>query len=175
MKRSEKELSVQSLSEKLSKAKAVILAEYRGLKVSEVTEIRREIKKNAGDFRVFKNRLAKRAISGTAWAPLESHFKGPLALVISDQDPVILTKILAKYAETFAALKLKVGAFGEKAGVRVIDAKEIQAISKLPSKEELYAKFLGTLLAPASGLVRTLQGVPQKLVIVLKAIAEKKQ
>ncbi len=155
----------------MRKAKTVILAEYRGLKVSEITEIRREIKKGAGDFRVVKNRLTKRAVAGSVWAPLEGHLKGPLAIAISEQDPVILSKTLSKYAENFAALKLKACCLDGK----VIDAKGIDVLAKLPSKEQLYAKMLGTLMAPAQGLVRVLHGVPQKLAIALKAIGEKKQ
>jgi large subunit ribosomal protein L10 len=171
MQKSEKAVLIEGFSEKLKSAQAIILAEYRGLKVSELTEIRREIKKNSGNFKVLKNRLAKRAIAGTSWAPLESHFKGPVGIVSSDQDPVVLSKIVTKYAETFPAFKLKAGLLGGK----LLDAKGIEALSKLPSKEELYAKLLGTLQAPASNLVRVLQGVPRKLAIVLKAIADKKQ
>lgn len=171
MTRAEKETSLHELSKRLSTAKGVILAEYRGLKVSEMTEIRREIKKNAGDFRVVKNRLARRAVTGTPWASLEAHLKGPVAMTISEGDPVILSKVLAKYAGAFEALKLRAGSLGS----NLLSAKEIEALAKLPSKEELYAKFLGTLMAPAQGLVRTLQGVPQKLAVALKAIAEKKQ
>jgi large subunit ribosomal protein L10 len=171
MNKQEKVESIASLSESLKKAKGIILAEYSGLKVSEITALRKEIKKNAADFKVVKNRLAKRAVAGTAWAPLEKYLKGPLALAISEQDPVIISKILVKFAETCAALKITAGSLG----AEVMDAKGVGALAKLPSKEELYAKLLGTLMAPAQGLVRTLQGVPQKLVIALKAIADKKQ
>lgn len=171
MKRSEKEEMIQGLSEKFKMAKSVILAEYIGLKVSEITEIRREIKKNQGDFKVSKNRLARRAIVGTEWAGLDAHFKGPIGIATTTVDPVVLSKILTKFAETFPALKLKAGAMGGK----ILSVKEIEVLSKLPSKEELYAKVLGTMQAPASGLVRTLQGVSQKLVMALKAISEKKQ
>lgn len=171
MRKSEKASVIESFSEKLKSTQAVIVAEYRGLKVSELTEIRLEIKKNSGHFKVIKNRLAKRAIAGTGWAALESHLKGPVGIVSSDQDPVILSKVVTKYAETFPAFKLKAGLLGGK----LLDPKGIEALSKLPSKEELYAKLLGTLQAPALGVVRTLQGVPQKLVMALKAISEKKQ
>lgn len=169
MNKAEKQAEVAVLTERFSKAKAVILAEYRGLKVSEITEIRREIKKNEGDFRVVKNRLAKRAISGSSWAPLEIHLKGPLVMATADQDPVALSKILSKFASSFQALKLKVGCLDG----HLLQAREIDALAKLPSKEELYAKFLGTLLAPVVGFVRVLSGVPQKLAIALKAISEK--
>lgn len=171
MKREEKNSEVSFLTKRLAQAKAVILAEYRGLKVSEITEIRREVKKNAGEFKVVKNRLAKRAVQGSPFAPLETHFRGPLVIAATDQDPVVLSKILAKFAESFQALKLKVGCLDG----RLLEFREIQALAKLPSKEELYAKLLGTLLATAGGLVRVLNGVPQKLAICLRQIGEKKE
>lgn len=171
MNKAEKVEVVHSLSETLKKAKGLVLAEYRGLKVLEINEIRREVKKNHGDLKVVKNRLAKKAIEGTTWAPLEKYLRGPLAIVYSEQDPVVLTKVLTKFASSFEALKLTAASLG----ADVIDRKGIEVLSTLPSKEELYAKLLGTLQAPASGLVRTLQGVPQKLAIALKAIAEQKQ
>ncbi len=170
MKRSEKVTAVVELTDRLKSAKAIILAEYRGLKVSELTEIRREMRKTSSEFKVFKNRLTQKAIAGSAWESLKDHLKGPTALAISDQDPVVLSKVLMKYAGSFAALKLKAGLMGG----TFLDAKAIEALSKLPSKEELYAKLLGTLLAPAQSVVRALQGVPQKLVLALKAISEKK-
>ncbi len=170
MKRGAKEAVVTQFSERLQKAKAVILAEYRGLKVSEITTIRREIRKNSGDFRVVKNRLVKRAVIGSVWESLQNHFKGPIAMALTNADPVTLSKMLAKYGEDFPALKLKVGVMGG----RFLDAKGIDALAKLPSKEALYAKLLGTLMAPAQGLVRVINGVPQKLVMALKAISEKK-
>ncbi len=171
MKRVEKETVVADISERLRKAKAVMIAEYRGLKVSEITEIRREVKKNSGAFKVVKNRLAKRAMAGSEWASLQEQMKGPLALIWSDADAVILSKILTKFAESFSALKIRAGILGG----NLLDSKGIETLSKLPSREELYAKLLGTLLNPAQGIVRVLQGVPQKLAIALKAIAEKKQ
>jgi large subunit ribosomal protein L10 len=171
MRKSEKSVIVGGFSEKLKTAQAVIIAEYRGLKVSELTEIRKEIKKNSGSFKVIKNRLAKRAMAGSAWEPLQSHMKGPVGIASSEADPVTLSKIVTKYAESFPAFKLKAGIFAGK----VLDVKGIEALSKLPSKEELYAKMLGTLQAPATNLVRVLQAVPQKLAMALKAISEKKQ
>lgn len=171
MKKAEKIEVAHELSEKLSKAKAVILAEYRGLKVSEITAIRREIKKNNGDIKVVKNRLARKAIAGSGWSVLDPYLKGPLAIAYSLQDPVVLSKVMSKAASDFEKLKLKAGCLDGK----VLTLKEIDVLSKLPSREEMYAKVFGSMMAPAQGVVRTLQGVSQKLVIALKAIADKKQ
>lgn len=171
MNKAQKEVIISGFSEKLKATQAVIIAEYRGLKVSEITEIRKEIRKTSGEFKVIKNRLARRAMKGTDWALLETHMKGPVGIATSAADPATLSKVLTKYAETFPALKLKAGVMGGK----LLAVKDIEALSKLPSKEELYAKMLGTLMAPASNLARVLQAVPQKLALVLKAIGEKKQ
>lgn len=171
MNKEAKGVFVADLAEKVRRAKGIFLAEYRGLKVKELSEVRREVKKNAGDFRVVKNRLSRRSVAGTAMSLLEGSFKGPIAIAFADQDPVIISKILARHAENFAALKLKAAVLDG----RLLDEKGIQALAKLPSKEELYAKLLGTLVAPAQGLVRVLSGVPQKLAIALKAISEKRQ
>ncbi len=171
MKREEKSEVVSSFSERLKKAKGIIVAEYSGLKVSELTEIRRELRKNDSEFKIVKNRLARIAMKDTEWSVLDSFLKGPLGIALSDLDPVTLSKVLTKYSETYPALKLKAGVVSGK----VIDVKGLQALSKLPSKEELYAKLLGTLQAPASNLVRVLNALPQKLAIALKAISEKKQ
>lgn len=167
----EQKFAVSSaFSEKLKSAKAVILAEYRGLKVSQLTEIRKEFRKSDCELKVVKNRLAKKAMVGSDWSVLEGHMKGPLAIAVALKDPVVMAKTLTKFAETNEALKLKVGCLNGK----LLNAKEIDALSKLPSKEELYAKMLGTLLAPIQGVVRTLNGVPQKLAIALKEISQKK-
>lgn len=173
MTRSDKEKAISELSQKLAKAKILILAEYRGLNVSQMTEIRKALRKNEGELKIVKNRLARRAVleSGEGrFSSIEGSFKGPLAMAITEKDPVVLSKVLFKFLETHEALKIKAACLDG----RLLSSKEVEALAKLPSKEELYAKMLGTLQAPAQGLVRTLQGVPQKLAMVLKAIAEKK-
>ncbi len=169
MRREEKlEISLE-LTKRLANAKAIIVTEYRGMKVKEVSILRKEMRKNDGEIKVVKNRLVQKAIASSDWAALAPQLKGPVALAICDQDPVILTKILTKYAETVPALKIKGGIMGG----NLLSAKDVEALSKLPSKEELYAKLLGTLMAPATNVVRTIQGVSQKLVLALKAISEK--
>src|SRR3989338_4398365 len=101
MRKEEKQQVVQSFSEKLTRAKAVILAEYRGLKVSEITNLKREVKKMDGNLNVIKNRLAKIALKDSALKDLGPFFKGPTAVAYSGTDPVMLAKVLAKFTKDF--------------------------------------------------------------------------
>ena len=168
MNRQQKEQQVSSLSTRLKQVQAVVLAEYRGLKVSEITEIRKEVRKNSGEFRVVKNRLVKKAITELPQKVLSDHLKGPIAMAVSSEE-ISLFKLITKFATTYPALKLKAGFFDGK----LLTVQEIETLSRLPSKEEMLAKMLGSLLAPATNIVRVLQAVPEKLVRVLKAISEK--
>lgn len=170
MKRAEKEVVVNQLSEKFSRAQAVLLAEYRGLKVSELTELRREVKRCEGDFRVVKNRLAKRTLVSTGVQELTESFKGPVGVAFAFQDPVVMVKVLTRFAESYGLFKLKIGFLGGK----VLSAKEIVSLSRLPGREELFAKLLGTLQAPIGNVVRALRAVPQKLAGTIKEIEKSK-
>ncbi len=170
MDRTTKEKWVREFQAEVRKANAVILTEYRGLKVSEITALKREIRKSEGILRVVKNRLAKKALAGSEWEPLGEHFKGPTAVACAHGDAVTLSKVLARYVESFAPLKFKVGFLSG----RLVTPKEIDALSKLPSREQLYAKLLGVLQAPASNFVRALQGVPMKLARAVKEIEKTK-
>jgi large subunit ribosomal protein L10 len=170
MKKAEKEQQVSLLSERLRKATAVILAEDRGLKVSEISHLRKELKKVTGELRVVKNRLALRAVKETPLEGLKGDLKGPTAVATSQGDPVLLSKILTRFAEELQPFKLKSGFVWQ----RLLTSSEIDLLSKLPSREELYSKLLGILQAPATGLARALQAVPQMLVRAIKEIEKTK-
>ena len=166
-----KEQIVSSVTERYKQAAAVFLTEYRGLKVSEITQVRRELNKVDASLQVIKNRLTKRALSGEDLPELEELLKGPTALAFAGSDPVGTAKVLTKYAEEFEALKIRAGVMrGE-----LIGPKQIEALSKLPSREEMYAKLLATLMAPITNVVRALNGVPTKVVRVLGAIKDTKE
>lgn len=171
LKRSEKEVMVKDIALRFKKAQGIIVAEYSGLKVPQVTELRREVRKADGEFSVLKNRLVKRVLDELEIKGLSEYFKGPVAVAFSHSDPVLLAKVVAKYVEGFEALKLKGGYIGGK----VLSPKEIQQLSKLPSKEELYVKLMRTMQAPIQGLLRVLQAVPQKVVVALNGIKDQKQ
>jgi len=168
--RTEKVEVVKKLADRLGGAKLVVLAEYRGLKVSELRSLRREIKEKSGQMQIVKNRLALRAFEGTPFTGLSPHFKGPTALVTSTADPVLTAKALAKFVETYEAFKIRTGFVSG----RIVDARQIAALSKLPSPEELYAMLLGTVQAPITNFARALNAVPRKLAIALKEIEKSK-
>ncbi len=172
MNREEKQVVVTELASKFKGAAAVFVADYRGLTVSEMTMIRSELGDVDAQMYVVKNRLMKRAIEGgNGIEALNDHLKGPTAITFVQEDAVGAAKVLAKFEKEFEPLEIRAGVLkGE-----VIGAKEVEALSKLPSKEELYAKLLGTLSAPASNLVRVLQACSEKLVRALAAVRDTKE
>jgi len=172
MERAQKESEVSQLSQKCDESIALFLSDYRGLTVSQITEVRRELRKVASQMKVVKNSLMLRALADKENVPnMQEHFKGPMAVTFVQDDPVGAAKVLAKYESQFEPLEIKVGVLrGE-----LLSAKDINVLSKLPSREELYAKLLGTLSAPASNMARVLQAVSAKLARVMGAIRDTKQ
>lgn len=170
MNKSSKQQVVSELSGKLATAKAAFLADYRGLNVEKVTQLRRQLRDAGVDYQVVKNTLLRLACKGTEVECLAEHLAGPTAIAIAGNDPVAPAKILAEFAKGNEAFALKVGALGGK----LISLEEIKALAELPSREELLAKALGSLKAPVSNFVGVLAAVPRSLVQVLAAIQEKK-
>lgn len=170
MNRTEKEQIVQELAEKLSGIKAAFIADYRGITVEQVTEMRRELVAAGVDYRVVKNSLLRLASKGTSFAELEKFCTGPTAIAMAGEDVVAPAKILTKYATDIEAFELKAGVLDGK----FIDVSGITMLSKLPSREELLAKALSSMNAPVSNLVGTLAAIPRSLVQVLGAIAQNK-
>ena len=171
MARPEKAKQVEELAEIFSEARAVVLNDFTGLNVEKISELRRLCEKNGVEFRVVKNTLAKRSIKGTPAEELEQYFDGPTALAISRESENLSAKILVKFAEEHELPRLKAGVVEGK----VIDAKDVLALAKLPSKEELMSKLLGGMMSPGNRLVSVLQGSLRNLLYALNAIVEKKQ
>lgn len=171
MKLAEKQEAVQELSEKFKKAELAILADYRGMNVSQVTNLRRSLREAKAQMKVVKNTLAQRAVEGTSMDALKEHFKGTVAVITTEGDPVGPAKALTKFAKDVEQLKLKVGFLSGK----VINLQEIESLSKLPSREEMIAKLMGSMQAPAQNLVNVMSALPRKLAYVLAAIRDKKQ
>jgi large subunit ribosomal protein L10 len=163
---------VSEIKKTIDEAKGgIILVDYRGLSVSEMASLRNKLREVGGEMRVFKNRLVQIALRENAMPTMDELLLGPSAFVFIAEEPVASAKALAAFAKEHPALELK-GGFVENS---VLDQTSIVALSKLPSREELIAKLLGTLTNPARGLVTTLSGVSRGLVTALDAIAKQKE
>lgn len=171
MNRAERQQSVEDLKDTFGKAKGLFTTDFRGLTVEEVTKLRFELKKADTDLKVVKNRLALRALEGQDVPEFKKQFDYMTAVAISRKDPSASAKALTKFAKDNDKLKLK-GALLEG---KVVSLADIKALAQLPSKQELLAKLLGTLVAVPTGFVRVLNGVPAKWVYVLEAIRRQKE
>jgi large subunit ribosomal protein L10 len=161
---------VAEVSARLKKAQAVVLAEYRGLLVEDITVLRKEARASGVYLRVLKNTLARRAVQGTPFEKLSDQMVGPLAYGISD-DPVAAAKVLHAYAKKNEKLVIKGGAMPN----YVMSVKEVGNLATMPSREELLAKLLGTMQAPIAKFVRTLNEVPTKFVRAVAAVRDQKE
>ena len=153
-----------------SVAEAAVLAEYRGLSVAQITELRSEARSNGVDIRVVKNTLARRSVSGTPFECLTDHFVGPV-LISSAGDPIAVAKVVSKFAKDHEARKIMVGVMNG----GLIDKSTIQMLAKMPSRDELLATMVATMNAPVAKFVRTLNEVPGKLVRTMAAYRDSRQ
>lgn len=171
MNRSEKQEEVRALTERFKKAELTILADYCGLTVGQMTDLRRSLRSAKADIKVVKNTLAQLAVQDLELKALKDHFVGTTAAITASEDPVSPAKALVKFAKDVEKLKIRVGFLSGK----VIQAQDIEALSKLPSREQMLSSMLGSLKAPAQNWVGVLAAMPRKLVTVLAAIRDKKQ
>ena len=161
---------VAEVSERLKKAQSIVLAEYRGLPVEDITVLRSRARASGVYLRVLKNTLARRAVQGTPFEKLADQMVGPLAYGISD-DPVAAAKVLHAYARENDKLVIKGGAIPG----QLMNAKEVGQLATMPSREELIARLMGTMQAPIAKLVQTLNEVPGKFVRTLAAVRDQKE
>jgi large subunit ribosomal protein L10 len=161
---------VSEVAAKLAKAQALIVAEYRGLNVERVTQLRSKARKSGLYLRVLKNTLARRAVQGTPFEKISDQLTGPLMYGIA-QDPVAGAKVLSEFARDHEQFVIKAGAMPN----TVMSAKDIKALALLPSREELLARLLGTMQAPIATLVRTMNEVPTKFVRALVALKDQRE
>lgn len=165
-----KEQVVNEIKEKFQRAEAVVLVDYRGLNVAEVTELRKRFREAGADYKVYKNTLMTRALTELGIEELIPYLTGPNAVALGYDDPVVPAKIISEFAKDHEKLEIKAGMISRK----VIGAEGIKSLASLPSKEVLVAQVLGGLNAPITGFVNVLQGNIRNLVYALNAIAEKK-
>ena len=163
----QKKVVVSEASEAIASASAGVLAEYRGMTVAQLTDLRREARSAGVWIRVVKNNLARIAIADTDFECLSEHFIGPVIFSASE-DPVAVAKVMSKAAKDNEKLKITVGAMNGS----LMDQKMIDDLSKLPSREELLAKLMGTMQAPVQKLVSTLNEVPSRFARTVSAVAE---
>lgn len=165
-----KEELVAEIKDRFSGSEAVIMADYRGLSVKEMQQLRNAVREVGGDIKVYKNTLTEIAIRELALPNMDAYLEGPTAFVFIAEDPVAPAKALSDFAKAHKALDLKGGLVAN----RVVDSAGVKAIASLPSREELIAKLLGTMQNPLTGTVRVLAGPARAFATVLDAIAKQK-
>ncbi len=168
--RQDKAVMIEEVSALVARSQAIIVAEYRGLNVDAVTRLRRQARGQGVQLRVFKNTLARRAVTGTPFAGLSDKLVGPLVYGFGP-DPVAVAKVLSVFAKDNEKLAIKAGAMPN----YVMDEKGVKALATMPSREELLAKLMATMQAPIGQFVRTLNEVPSRLVRTLAAVRDAKQ
>lgn len=170
MTRERKEQEIKALETKLSKAKAAFIVDFKGMKVEQVTDLRKKLHPAESEMKVIRNTLAKRALKAYPEmdAALSSSFKGTNAIVFAYGDISAAAKTLSTFAKDIEVFQLKTGVMDGKA----LDENKIKFLSTLPGKDQLRAQLLGVLMAPGTKLARTLNEVPSSFARVLKARSE---
>lgn len=171
MNRDQKTKEIEGLKKKFESAKAVLFAQNKGLKVAEVTELRKTLSKQQTSLKVVKNRLLKRALAELKIIGLESFIEGSVAIASSNADPVVAAKILVDFIKEHETFVLQGGFVDGKA----FPSEGIKALASLPSKEVLYSMLLRCLQGPATQLANVLAAVPRQLVTVVEAIKKQKK
>jgi large subunit ribosomal protein L10 len=162
---------ISELNDTFSKAKFAVVADYRGLKVTELEKLRKNLRENDAQIQVAKNTLLRLAVKGTACESLGDSFSGTTAVAIGFKEPVGPAKVLAAFATEFNAFSIRTAILDG----TLLSADDVVALSKLPSRDQLLAKLLGTMSAVPTGFVRVLSAVPQKLLYALSAIKDQKE
>lgn len=170
MNRQQKEELVGELREKFQAAKATFLVNYRGLNVAKLQELRKQLRDNNASMRVAKARLMKRASKDLVADELTEWFKDQVGLVFAFDEPISVAKVMVDFAKKNESLQIVAGLLD----AAILSEQQIKALALLPSRKVLFMQLVATLQAPIVGLARTLRLLLVKLVLVLKAIEEKK-
>jgi large subunit ribosomal protein L10 len=166
--RAQKQRVVEALQQDLADTGCVVVTHQTGLNVAEATQLRRQVRGAGASFRVTKNRLARRALAGTAFEPLAPLFTGPTAIAFS-RDPLTAAKVVVEFANR----NNKLTVIGGGLAGRQLDAAGVRELASLPSLDELRGKLIGLLQAPATRLAVVLQAPAGQLARVLAAYAER--
>ena len=149
---------VDEISGVIKDAQSVVVVDYRGLTVSEDTQLRKQLREAGVSYKVYKNTLVSRAVEGTEFESLREVLEGPSAFAISTEDATAPARILAKFAKTAPNLEMKAGVVEG----TFYDAEGIKAIASVPSREELLSKLLGSLQSPITNLARVLNQIAEQ-------------
>lgn len=168
--RSQKEQLVSEVSEQALSAKSAVFVDYRGLTVFDIRTLKKKLREANGTFRVVKKTLIARMAERAGITLDESILDGQVAVVFSQEDEVAAVKAVSEFARTNKKLRILGGVLEKK----MLLAASVEALAKMPNKQEMLAKVVGTIQAPISGFVRVLGGNLQGLVTVLRAVSEKK-
>lgn len=171
MKIEHKKAIVDEFKDTFSKAKVVIVTDYKGLDVATLNSLRVKLREHSIGYRVVKNTLLRRAAEGNDLALISDSFKGPSAVTYSFDDPVTPAKVLTDFAKENDNLEIKMGVMDGK----VLDPAAIKALSSLPSREQLLGQLLSVINGVPTAFVRVLNGVPQQFVNLLTALKDKKE
>lgn len=167
----EKKQIVAEITEKVNEAQGIVLVDYRGLKVDEVTELRRKYREAGVDYKVYKNTMMRFAFKEVGLEDFNQYLTGPNAIAFGFEDPIQAAKITHEFAKEHDKLEIKAGIVDG----RIIGIDEVKNLASLPSREVLIAQALGGLNAPIAGLANVLQGTIRKLVYALDAVREKQE
>lgn len=166
MPKPQKEQLVKELSEKMRNNTGVIVTQYQGMTVAELSELRAKLRTHKCEYTVVKNTLGSIALKNAGLESFAQYFEGPTAVAIENGDPVSSAKVILDFAKEHTKLHIKAGLLGGK----VLLAGDIKALAALPSREVLLAKMLGAMQSPIAGLAHVLQGTIRNFVYVLAAI-----
>lgn len=170
MRLEEKQKIAEDLRERFAKAAVVVLADYKGLDVASMNDLRRKLREEDIEFQVAKNTLLTRAAKDTEVAKMQDFFQGPSAVALSYSDPVAPAKILTQFAKDNKALEIKCGVLKDK----LLDVNAIKALAQLPTREVLLGQFLSVLNQVPTSFVRTIAEIPRSFLNVLTAIKDQK-
>jgi len=166
-----KKAVVAEVNEIASSALSAVVAEYRGISVGEMTELRVKAREAGVYLRVVRNTLAKRAVEGTEFACMQEVFTGPLIFAFSIDEPGAAARVIEDFAKQNELLKVTAVSIGGE----LMGAEKLSAVAKLPTKDEALASLMSLMLAPVTKLARTLNEVPSKLVRTVAAVKDQKQ
>ena len=168
--KAQKKEIIKDLAQKIESSKGVVFSDFKGLNVKDMTEVRKELRVQGIEMQVLKKTLITLALKDAGIELDATKMEGQIAVAASDKDEIAAAKIIAKFAKANENLKIVGGLLGKE----VLTKEEVENLAKLPGKEELLAKMVGSLNAPVSGFVNVLAGNLRGLVNTLKAITEKK-